>query len=66
MDPVDLALAVESVGLDEDDQQKSDVEVSLKRSQLKRKTLEEIKSLTGLRDNPTVSFVIIGWRPLCF
>ena len=66
MDPADLALAVESVGLHDDDQQKSDFELSLKTSQLKRKTLEEIKSLMGLRDNPTVSFVIIGYPPLCF
>ena len=60
MDVADLTPVIQSVVLDDDDIHISEAEVSSKSSSHKKKTLEEIKNLIGLRDNPTVSFVIIG------
>ena len=51
---------MQSVDLNDDDADETNAQQALRLSHIKKKTLEEIKSLVGAEDSSTVSFVIVG------
>ena len=51
---------MQSVDLDDDETDETNAQQALRLSHIKKKTLEEIKSLAGAEDGSTVSFVIVG------